>query len=156
FLVGKFLGISALCIFNIAIVCIGSALAMNSNYGAVPVTFYSGCALIAGEAVMLTAVGIFLSLLMSEALAAVGLFVVFAVGHAVYMLPIVSSGGMAKLFTIVSYVIPNFNHTDFKTLLGNGIELPRQLLLAALGYAAAYAAAVTGASVAVFQRQDVG
>ncbi len=156
FLAGKFLGISMLCVLNIGIVGIGSAMVINMSYNSVPTPFLVGCLLITGEAIMLTAVGVFLSLFMKETVAAVVVFIVFAAGHAIHMFPLVFSGGVGKAVSIVTYVLPNFNNTDFKTLLGNGVTLPRDLVVSALGYAAAYATAVTAASVAVFQRQDVG
>lgn len=156
FLAGKFLGISMLCVYNVFIVGIGSAFVMSFSYNVVPASFWSGCLLIVGEAIILTSVGLLLSLFMRESLAAAVLFIVFAAGHAIHILPLVFSGGSGKFFSVVTYVLPALHRTDFKTLLGNGVVLPKSVMVPALAYALTYSVAVTAAAVAVFQRKDIG
>ncbi len=151
FIVGKFLGVSMLCVYNVAIVCIGSALAIYMKYNSVDPNLYIGCALIAAEAVLLTAVGVMLSLLLRDAVAAVVLFLLFVIGHALQVLPV----AFGSVFAVVGYILPNLCHTDFSVLLGNGVAVPREVFLWAICYTVTYSIAVLGIAVAVFQRRDV-
>jgi len=156
FVVGKSLGISALCIFNVAFICLGSAIAMHIQYGEVPLGLYSGCALIAMESVVLVGVAVLLSLLTSDVIAAVGTFVVFALGHAIYMLPRMFESGFSHTLAVaISSVLPNFHHFDFQALIGSGVILRSAVLMPALGYAIAYAVALLALSVAIFERRDI-
>jgi ABC-type transport system involved in multi-copper enzyme maturation permease subunit len=156
FVIGKFLGVSLLCLFNVAFVCIGSALVIYLQSRHVPAALYSGCLLIAGEAVILTAVGIFLSLFMNDVLAMVGVFVIFALGHAVHMLPrVLASGAAHQVAVAISNLLPNFYHLDFKSLIGSGMPVGYAIVVPGVLYALSYAVALTSVAVAVFQHQDI-
>ncbi len=154
--IGKLRGISGLCIMNVALVAVASALVIHSNYGTVAPGYFAACALVAAEAVVLAAAGILLSLFMNDVLALVGVFVVFAVGHAVHVLPrVMAEGGGHKLAVAVSNVLPNFQHLDFKGLVGNGVAIGGAVLVPGLLYALCYATALTAVAVAVFQSRDI-
>jgi len=156
FLIGKFLGICMLAVFNIAIVGIGSALVIRLRFSGVPPSYYSGCVLAVGEAVLLAAVGILLSLWMRDALAVVVLFVVFALGHSLYLVPLAFPTGLShKIAAFTATALPNLHHLDFKSIIAGKIEIGRSAILPALTYAVTYAVAVLAAAVAVFQRRDI-
>lgn len=152
FIWGKFFGVSALCVFNVAIVMIGSLMAYRLSFGTTPWELARGGALIAAEAVMLTGVGLLLSIFLTDTLAALGLFAVFVVGHSIYMLP---RGVDNALTRVITYVFPNFYHLDIKTELSHGFEISNQYMGIGILYAAAYALFLTGLALVIFSRKDI-
>lgn len=87
FVWGKFIGVGLLAIFNIFIVTVGSVLVYHAKFDEFNTGIIYGAILVAGEALILTGAGLVLSMFLSDTLAAIGVFLVFFAGHALYMLP---------------------------------------------------------------------
>ncbi|MBN2713851.1 MAG: ABC transporter permease subunit [Planctomycetes bacterium] len=152
FVWGKFLGVSALAIFNIAIILVGSIMAYKLAFGDFPTGIVAGGSLIAVEAVVLTAIGLFLSIFLTDSLAAIVLFVVFVVGHAIHMLPRMKPGALTDA---LYYVLPNFYNLDIKTEVSHGVDIPAAFVGLGALYGLCYALAVTGLAIVMFSRKDI-
>jgi len=152
FVWGKFIGVSALCIFNVAVVAAGSVLVYRLEFGEAPWPLFAGAALIAAEAVLLVGVGLALSVHLSDTIAAVALFVIFVAGHAVHMLPRMAANPLARG---VSYVLPNLYNLDLKTEISHGIEIPEMLLGQGVLYGVLYGVAAAALANLLFHRKDV-
>lgn len=152
FVWGKFLGVAALCIFNIAFVTAGSMAAYRMAFGEVHWGILHGAVLIAGEAIVLTGVGLLLSVLLTDTLSAVVLFVVFAVGHCIHILPRMHPNIISKA---CSYILPYFHNLDVKTEISHGVEIAPAYVGLGVGYAVAYALGLTGLAVILFSRKDI-
>lgn len=150
FIWGKFLGVSALCVFNIAFVAVGSLVAYQMVFGEVAWGLAYGAILVAVEAVVLTGVGLFLSIFLADTMAAIGVFAVFVIGHALPVL--VRSVPAAEL---VTYVLPNFHHLDIKTEVSHGLEVATSFVGMGVLYGLAYALAITALAVILFNRKDI-
>lgn len=154
FIWGKFLGIGGLCVFNIAIVMAGSLFVIHANYGEFNPAIASAGVLIAGEALVLVGVGLVLSMVLPDVMAALGVFAVFFVGHAVFMVPRVWGNGVVT--KAVYYIFPNFYNLDIKTEASSGHALPEGFVVWALVYALGYAIALVALTNVLFSRKDVG
>ncbi len=156
FVWGKFLGVSGLCLFNIAILAAGSLLVMKLEAGpesGAALHLLRAYALIAVEAIMLTGVGLLLGTFLQDSMAAIGVFIVFAGGHAVYMLP--RAMHQNPIGQLLYYVLPNFHHLDVKTAISHGLDIPDAFVLHGVVYGLAYAVALTALASIVFSRKDV-
>jgi ABC-type transport system involved in multi-copper enzyme maturation permease subunit len=89
---------------------------------------------------------------LSDSIAAIGLFVAFIIGHSTFMLTRYSDGFIAKA---VYYVLPSLYNTDIKTEVGAGIDVPTEVLLYGAGYGLCYAIAMVGLSTLIFSRKDI-
>ncbi len=152
FIWGKFFGVSALCIFNVAIVALGSVMAYRLEFGNAPWALLGGASMIAAEAVMLVGIGLALSINLTDTVSAIAMFIVFALGHAVYMLPRMSPNAVTKA---LAYILPNFYNLDIKTEISHGIEISSTFIVYAVIYGLAYAAAAAGLANLLFARKDV-
>jgi ABC-type transport system involved in multi-copper enzyme maturation permease subunit len=153
FVWGKFFGVGMLAIFNIAILAAGSLLVYNLAYQeAPPWDMVDAAILVAGEAVMLTSAGVLLSIVLSDTLAAIGVFAVFTVGHSA---PILTRQISNALGDALYYLLPNFYHLDMKMVVSHGVEIPPTFTALGVVYALAYAAAINAVAVIVFSRKDV-
>lgn len=150
FIWGKFVGIGGLALFNITLVTGGSLLVYYLKYDAFRLDILLGAVLIVGEALALTGAGLVLSLVLSDTLAAFGVFVVFAVGHAAYMLPRINES-----LSVVYYALPSFWNTDIKSEIGGAIPIPNEFILWGFVYALCYGLALTGLATIVFSRKDI-
>lgn len=152
FVWGKFFGVGLLCIFNIAIVTVGSILVYHARYD----EFHSGMIyasiLVAGEALILTGFGLVFSMFLTDTMAAIAVFVMFFLGHAVYMLPRMYDNSLMKA---IYYVLPSFYNLDIKTEISSGIDVPSLFVQYGVIYAILYAIAMTGLATLLFSRKDV-
>jgi len=152
FVWGKFLGVAALAVFNVAFVIVGSLMAYRLSFGTTPWGMAMGGALIAAEAVVLTGLGLLLSVFLSDSLAAVVLFVVFVVGHFVHVLPNKMPGGLAETLT---WVLPNFYNLDVKTEISHGVEIAPMFAGMGVLYGVAYGVAAAALAIILFSRKDI-
>ncbi len=150
FIWGKFVGVGLLALFNIAIVTAGSVIVYQLKYDAFNADLIYGAVLVAGEALVLTGAGLVLSLILSDTLAAIGVFVVFFVGHATFMIPRVNES-----LSFVYYILPSFWNTDIKSEVTGGIAVPNAFIYWGLAYAVLYALALTGLATLLFSRKDI-
>ncbi|MHC4884570.1 MAG: ABC transporter permease [Planctomycetota bacterium] len=152
FVWGKFLGISLLCLFNIAIVTIGSCVVMQMKYGEIDFNLVKAAILVGGEAMMLTGAGVLFSMFLSDTIAAIGVFAVFALGHMAVMLPRIMDNTVGKL---LYYGSPNLYNCDIKTEMSTGIEVSNAFIYTGLGFAICYSLAMIGLATVIFSRKDV-
>src|SRR3989339_2288628 len=117
FIWGKFFGVGALAVFNVAFVVIGSILAYRLSFGETRWELAAGGVLIAAEALVLTGIGLLLSIFLTDTLAAIGQFAFFAIGHRLFMLP--RTGMNEGVTRGLAHVFPNFHHLDIKTELSH-------------------------------------
>lgn len=152
FVWGKFFGVGALCLFNVAFIGVGSLLAYRMSFGETPWPLAGGFVLVAGEALVLTGIGLLLSIFLTDTLAAIGMFACFVIGHSLYMLPRGMDNGAARALT---HIFPNFYNLDIKTELSHGIEISSNFVGMGFLYAVLYALFVTGLAIVVFSRKDI-
>ena len=153
FVWGKFFGIGALAVFNIAIVTVGSLIVMNWKYGEINMGLVHGATLVAGEAVALTAIGMTLAMILNDSWAAIGVFAAFAIGHGTFMLTRMMENNAISKF--LYFILPNFYNLDIKSEIGNGIAVPVKFVWMGVGYAAAYAVFFVGITLLLFRRKDL-
>jgi ABC-type transport system involved in multi-copper enzyme maturation permease subunit len=153
FIWGKFLGVSALAVFNVAFIIIGSLLAYRLSFGETNWGLLSGGILVASEAVTLTSLGLLLSIFLTDTLAAIGLFAFFVIGHCVFMIERWSGGNI--LGNAAYYLLPNFYNCDVKTELSHGVDVPGMFVGMGAVYGIAYAFFVTGLAIIIFNRKDI-
>ncbi len=152
FVWGKFFGVSALAVFNVAFITIGSLAAYRLSFGETQWALAGGGILIAGEAMALVGIGLLLSIFLTDTLAAIGMFVCFVIGHSLYILPRVSDNIASKALT---YIFPNFYNLDIKTEISHGIDIPGAFIGMGVVYAIGYALFVTGLAIVIFSRRDI-
>lgn len=153
FIWGKFLGIGGLAAFNVLFVTLGSAIVVNIAFNVFPVGLIQQGILLVGEALILTGVGLALSVVLPDVLAVLGVFVAFFIGHSVFMLPRVSPG---RLSTWLAAILPNFHNLDVKDLLGNtGESMSGSYVQWGAGYAICYAVLLVGLATVLFSRKDI-
>lgn len=152
FVWGKFFGISALCLFNIAIVTLGSCVVMQMKYGEVNLGILKAAVLIGGEAMMLTGAGVLFSMFLSDTIAAIGVFAVFAMGHMAMMLPRVLDNTLGK---ILYYLSPNLYNCDIKTEMSIGLTVSNEFIYLGLAFSICYSLVMVGIATVLFSRKDV-
>lgn len=116
--------------------------------------------LISAEMALLTAVALFFSTFSSSALVSVGLTVgVFVAGllstdlrHFGDMVVVPET--VATMVSLVGWALPAFSEFDVKSQVVHGLPVAGGFVLFTLGYAAVYAAALTGAAVILFSRRE--
>jgi ABC-type transport system involved in multi-copper enzyme maturation permease subunit len=150
FVWGKFLGVSLLAVFNIAIVAAGSVLVYYFKYEEVALGIVKASVLLAGMAVILVGVGLVFSMFLSDTLSAVGVFIVFALGHMLYMWGRTSAAGNA-----IANIFPNFYNLDIKTEVPADVPVDNTFVYWGIAYAIFYGIALTGLATLLFSRKDV-
>lgn len=152
FIWGKFFGVSALAVFNIAFVTVGALFVIHAKYGEFNPSIIYAALLIAGEALVLVGAGLVFSMFLSDSLAAIGLFAVFFLGHTLFMLP---RFWASKVSGLIYYVFPSFYNLDIKTEVGSHLNIPSEFVMWGIVYAVCYALALVGLSAVIFSRKDI-
>ncbi|MHC4870829.1 MAG: ABC transporter permease subunit [Planctomycetota bacterium] len=152
FVWGKFLGVSALAVFNIAIVTVGALFVIHAKYGEFNSSLVYAALLVAGEALVLVGAGLVFSMFLADSISAIGVFVVFFLGHSLFMLP---RYWISKVASLIYYVFPSFYNLDIKTEVGAGIAVPSDFVIRGIIYAVCYALALVGLSTIIFSRKDI-
>lgn len=156
---GKFLGIAALSVFNVALITVGALLMFKlSSLETMKVEafandFVYAAALIVAESIVLAAIGLFLSMFLPDTITVLLVVLFFILGHTLYMLP--RHFGDAGWAGWVSNVLPNFNNLDVKSEITAGITVSGDMLGYGLAYAGLYAVALVAASAVIFSRKDI-
>jgi len=156
FIWGKFFGVGSLVVFNCAIILVGSLAAYRLSFGETPWLILLSGALIIAEGLVLTGLGLVLSIFLTDTLAAICQFAFFAVGHSIYMLPRLEGLGN-PLTRGLTYIFPNFHHLDIKTELpyGDWSEAPSLFVGLGVAYGIAYALFAVGLAAILFSRKDI-
>ncbi|CAN5564083.1 ABC transporter permease subunit [soil metagenome] len=159
FIIGKYLGLCATLLVNVAIMGAGVTIALLYVHGgnfAGPI--WSTILLIFLELTILTAVAIMFSSFSTPALSALLTFFVFVIGHfSASLLDLAGSLGSKSaviLFTTVYYLLPNLSHFSFITETANGIAMPAQMAGGAILYAVIYDIVLLAATILIFGRRN--
>ena len=159
FIIGKYLGLCATLLFNVAVMGIGVTLALVYVGGGELVgAMWAAVLLIFFELTIVTAVAILLSSFSSPALSALLTFLVFLIGHFSSSLRDLAEGLGSRVaiifFNGVYYLLPNLSHFSFITGTANGEVAP----LAMIGFAAVYAIVfdmiLITITIAIFSRRN--
>ena len=160
FVLGKFVGLVAVfwaCIAGMAAILF-VWVAIWGGMAAIDVQMVAAVAGLAAEAVVVTAVSLFLGTLSAPALAAAGTLAFYLVGHSTEALRELTANGknpdFAAFFRVLYHVIPNLENVNFinATTSGKPVEW------AALGMGAAsvacWAAVFLAGAVVLFRRRQ--
>jgi ABC-type transport system involved in multi-copper enzyme maturation permease subunit len=130
FVLGKFVGLVAVfwaCIAGMAVILFAWVLVWG-RAGDIDVSMVAAVAGLACEAVVVTAVSLFLGTLCAPALAAAGTLVFYLVGHSTEALRELTANGkdpdFAAFFRVLYHVIPNLENVNFinATTSGKAVE----------------------------------
>lgn len=159
FLLGKYFGLCATLLVNIAIMGLGVSLALlyvgNASLAA---AIWAAIYCIFLELTIVTAVAILFSSFSSPNLSALLTFFVIVIGHFSASLHdfALSLGSPAAqyLFSFLYYVLPNFAHFGFITLASHGKTPNIAQISGATAYAIVYAAILLCVSILIFNRRN--
>lgn len=126
FIVGKYLGLCATLLVNVAVMGVGVTLALVYVGGARFIgTVWAAIGLIFVELTITTAVAIMFSSFSTPALSALLTFFMFVIGHfstSLRDLAIETGAGSAQVvFNGIYYLLPNYSHFSFITEAANNI-----------------------------------
>ena len=157
---GKFLGVAALSIFNIAIITIGAFFmfkmsSLDMNVDSFSTNFTYAAVLITVESFVLIAVGLFLSMFFSDTIATLLLFVVFVLGHSLYLLPRMEKFADMSWLNTVCNLFPNLFNLDMKREVTANIAVSGDYMWMGISYGLLYALAFVFLSVVIFNRKDI-
>jgi ABC-type transport system involved in multi-copper enzyme maturation permease subunit len=159
FIAGKYLGLCATLLLNVAVMGVGVSIALlyvgGSNLIGVS---WLAIALIFFELMIVTAVAILFSSFSTPALSALLTFLVFVIGHLSSSLrdlaATLQSKVAAYVLEAIYYVVPNLSLFSFRTEAALGISPGTPSILGAVAYAICYVAIVLTISIVIFTRRD--
>ena len=159
FIIGKFLGLCATLLVNVAVMGSGITLALLYVGGSKLVgPTWIAILLIYLELSILTAVAIMFSSFSTPALSALLTFFVFVIGHfsaSLRQLAQTMESVAARLvFDVIYYVMPNLSHFSFITETANGIMAPAAMIGGAALYALVYNIILLTITVLIFGRRN--
>jgi ABC-type transport system involved in multi-copper enzyme maturation permease subunit len=161
FLLGKYLGLCLTLAVNVTVM--GVAVALVLLYvarGTTPLlaALAPTLALIYLELTLLTAVALLFSSFSSPVFSAFGSLAVFVIGHFTADLKgftaLFDSPALRGALLTLYYGLPNLSTFSHITPAAHGVAPPPAYLLAALGYAVAWDAALVAAAALLFARRD--
>ncbi len=158
-IIGKYLGLCATLLANLAVMALGVSLALLYVGGG---QFIGGAwaavLLIFLELTIITAVAIMFSSFSTPALSALLTFFVFIIGHfsssLLDLATTVGSKSAIALFTAIYYVLPNLSHFSFITETSNGMTPPAAMLGGGFVYAVIYDVILLTITVVIFSRRN--
>lgn len=159
FIVGKYLGLCATLLANLAVMGTGVTLALLYVGGKQLIGgVWAAVLLIFLELTIITAVAIMFSSFSTPALSALLTFFVFIIGHfSSSLLEIATTVGTKAavgFFTAVYYILPNLSHFSFITETANGMLPTGSRLGAAALYAFLFDIVLTTVTVVIFSRRN--
>jgi len=159
FIVGKYLGLCATLLVNVAVMGLGISLAelyVGGTQYIVPA--WGAIFLIFLELTITTAVAIVFSSFSTPALSALLTFFIFLIGHFSSSLrelaQSLGSQGAIVFFNVVYYLLPNLAHFSFIANTANGDVMPLSLLANCLLYAAVFDGVLLAVAVLIFSRRN--
>jgi ABC-type transport system involved in multi-copper enzyme maturation permease subunit len=156
FVWGKFLGIGALALLNMAIVTIGGLAVYHANFGSINMEMAYAAILVLGEVLVLTGAGLVFSMFLTDYLAAVAVVVIFWLGHSLYMLPrMLESGIGGTVAAAVFHVFPALYHLNMKAEATSNVTVSPEYIGWGMGYAVLYALFFVGLASVLFNRKDI-
>lgn len=159
FIVGKYLGLSATLLVNLALMGIGISLALLFVGGTgLAVSIWGGIYLIFLELAILTAVAILFSSFSTPALSALLTFLVFIIGHLSSSLrdfaATLNSQLAGYVFEAIFYLLPNLSLYAFRTESAIGMFPNQAMLLGGTLYALVYVSILLTVAVLIFSRRN--
>ncbi len=159
FVVGKYLGLSATLLANVALMGIGVSLALLYVGGTtLAASIWGSIYLIFLELAILTAVAILFSSFSTPALSALLTFLIFIIGHMSASLRDLAAGmnsGFAQaVFDTIYYVLPNLSLFSFRTEAANGLFPNSTMFVGGTAYAVVYIAILLTLAVLIFNRRN--
>jgi len=159
FVVGKYLGLCATLLVNVAVMGVGISLAElyvgGSNFIA---PLWGALALIYLELTITTAVAILFSSFSTPALSALLTFFIFLIGHFSSSLRELAqnlgSRGAIVFFNAIYYLMPNLAHFSFIANTASGQTAPPSLMGSCVLYAAVFDAVLLAIAVLIFSRRN--
>lgn len=159
FVVGKYLGLCATLLVNLAVMAAGVTLALVYVQGTRLIGgVWAAALLIFFELTIITGVAIMFSSFSTPALSALLTFFVFIIGHySASLLDVatnIGSGSAIAFFTGLYYLMPNLSHFSFITETANGM-LPNAVMLGGGAlYAVIYNIVLLTITVVIFSRRN--
>lgn len=158
-IIGKYLGLCATLLANLAVMALGVSLALLYVGGGPFIGgVWAAVLLIFLELTIITAVAIMFSSFSTPALSALLTFFVFIIGHfsssLLDLATTVGSKSAIALFTAIYYVLPNLSHFSFITETSNGMTPPAAMLGGGFVYAVIYDVILLTITVVIFSRRN--
>ena len=159
FIVGKYLGLCATLLVNVAVMGVGVTLALLYVGGSSLIgPSWLAIILIFFELMIVTSVAILFSSFSTPALSALLTFLVFIIGHLSASLrdlaATLESRFAAYVLEAIYFVLPNLSLFSFRTEAALGISPNGASILGGLAYALCYIVAVLTISIVIFTRRD--
>ena len=161
FLLGKYIGLCATLLVNVAVMGLGLSLALayiRRGWDPLIANVWPAILLIYFELTIITAVALLFSSFSSPALSALLTFFVFIIGHfsaALKMLAATNNSAPARvLFLALYYLLPNFSHYSVITEAAHGFTPGGSSTALAIAYASIYSAVLLAAATLIFSRRN--
>ncbi|HEV7700519.1 MAG TPA: ABC transporter permease subunit [Pyrinomonadaceae bacterium] len=159
FIIGKYLGLCATLLVNVAVMALGVTLAeayVGGTQYFLPI--WAAAVLIFLELTVTTAVAIMFSSFSTPALSALLTFFIFLIGHFSSSLRDLAEGMGSRsaivFFNAVYYALPNLAHFSFIANTANGQTAPLSFIGSSALYALAFDAILIGITVVIFSRRN--
>lgn len=161
FLLGKYLGLCATLLVNVAVMGVGVSLALaylSRSWNPLITKIWPAILLIYFELAIITSVALLFSSFSSPALSALLTFFVFVIGHFSSDLKALanSSSSVAArlLFRALYYLFPNLSNYSEITTASHGLVPDSSSIGLAVVYAIVYSAVVLAAATLIFSRRN--
>lgn len=157
FLTGKYVGLLAVLVMNVALMSAGLFLLLLLR-GESPWPLATAIALIVVELAVITAFALLFSSLTNPILASVWTFATYVTGHLSWSLLLLEEkvhGTLAKgLCEALYWILPNFSRLDLKAEVVHGLEIASGRVPLAMLYGLGYATVILLMACWVFERKD--
>lgn len=161
FLLGKYLGLAATLLVNVAVMGLGVSLALltvKRSFDPLLWQIWPAIALIYAELLVITAIAFLFSAFSTPALSALLTFFAFIIGHFsadLKAFAATQSTAFGKLlFTGLFYVLPNLAHFSYITPAAYGQTPSVSAFIAAWLYAVLYSSFLLGVAALIFSRRN--
>jgi ABC-type transport system involved in multi-copper enzyme maturation permease subunit len=158
FLIGKYLGLIALLLLQIAVMSACFLGVLSLDYNEVPLSLVQAIGMIYLELVLLTAVALFFSSFTTPYLAGMFTVALWITGHLLADLRAFGAHSDLPALRAVTetlyWALPNLDRLDFKSAGAAGQVIEAGRLRLAILYGVLYSAALLVASVGLFRRRD--
>ena len=159
FILGKYLGLSALLAFVTLTMTILTAVYILILGGAVESVFFYAALLIYAKLLLITAFALLMSSLTSPIMGAIIVFCGYVFGHATGVfrdLPPQFDGTLAKqMLEIAYYAIPNLSNFDLRSQAANSVAVNPLYVVWVLTYGAAYTVFLLVLATLAFEEKDL-
>jgi len=157
FVTGKFAGLLAVLVLNVALMYLALACILWIR-GEAPLTLLPAVVLIVVELVIVTAFALLFSSLTNPILAAVWTFAVYVAGHLAWSLRLledkVPEGIARQLCELVYWLLPHLDRLNLKAEVVHGLPLPAGYVGLAMLYGLGYGVVVLVLACLAFERKE--